>query len=129
MRMLLTYLDESYTKKRYLIAALLVPETEARSLTIALDKVVADAAWEYPVSVEAELHAHDIVAGKREWEKLAPMMRARIGVYNKAFRPGTPIATASRKVGLELLKLRPRAKQLQANALAWSNTLAQVGHL
>ena len=30
MRVLLTYLDESCTKARYLIAAVLVPDTEAR---------------------------------------------------------------------------------------------------
>jgi hypothetical protein len=57
---LLTYLDESYTKKRYLIAALMVPDAQARSLTAALDKVVEDAAWDYSVSTEAELHAHDM---------------------------------------------------------------------
>ena len=84
--MLLTYLDESYTKTRYLIAALLVPDTDARSLTVALDKVVARAAWEYEVSSEAELHAHDIFAGKGDWKRLATMVRARIGVYNKALR-------------------------------------------
>jgi hypothetical protein len=60
---LLTYLDESYTKTWYLIAALLVPDAQARSLTAALDKVVEDAAWDYPVSTEAELHAHDIFVG------------------------------------------------------------------
>lgn len=84
--MLLTYLDESYTKTRYLIAALMVPETDARSLTIALDKVIEDAAWQYPVSSEAELHAHDIFAAKADWKKLAPMVRARIGVYSKALQ-------------------------------------------
>lgn len=84
--MLLTYLDESYTKARYLIAALMVPDAQARSLTAALDKVVEDAAWEYPISTEAELHAHDIFAGKGDWQRLAPMVRARIGVYNKAIQ-------------------------------------------
>jgi hypothetical protein len=83
---LLTYLDESYTKTRYLIAALLVPDSDARSLAMALDKVVARAAWDYEVSHEAELHGHDIFAGKRDWEKLAPMIRVRIGVYDKALQ-------------------------------------------
>lgn len=84
--MLLTYLDESYTKTRYLIAGLLVPDTDARSLAMALDKVVARAAFDYEVSSEAELHAHDIFAGKRDWEELAPMVRARIGIYGKALQ-------------------------------------------
>ena len=84
--MLLTYLDESYTTERYLIAALMVPDAQARSLTAALDKVVEDAAWDYPVSTEAELHAHDIFAGKGDWQRMAKMIRARIGVYDKAFQ-------------------------------------------
>jgi hypothetical protein len=84
--MLLTYLDESYTKTRYLIAALLVPDADAGSLTAALDKVVARAAWDYEVCSEAELHAHDIFAGKGDWGKLAAMVRARIGVYDKALQ-------------------------------------------
>jgi len=83
---LLTYLDESYTKKRYLIAALMVPDAQARSLIAALDKVVEDAAWDYSVSTEAELHAHDIFAGKGDWQRMAQMIRARIGVYNKAIQ-------------------------------------------
>ena len=84
--MLLTYLDESYTKERHLIAALMVPDAQARSLTAALDKVVNDATWDYSVSTEAELHAHDIFAGKGDWRRMAPMIRARIGVYDKAIQ-------------------------------------------
>jgi hypothetical protein len=83
---LLTYLDESYTKTRYLIAALLVPDADAGSFMAALDKVVARAAWDYEVSSEAVLHGHDIFAGKGDWGKLATMVRARIGVYNKALQ-------------------------------------------
>jgi hypothetical protein len=83
---LLTYLDESYTKERYLIAALMVPDAQARGLTAALDKVVKGAAWDYPVSDEAELHAHEIFAGKGDWQRMAPMIRARIGVYDKALQ-------------------------------------------
>jgi hypothetical protein len=64
----------------------LVLDAQARSLTAALDKVVEDAAWDYPVSTEAELHAHDIFAGKRDWRRLAEMVRARIGAYNKAIQ-------------------------------------------
>jgi hypothetical protein len=83
---LLTYLDESYTKDFYLIAAVLVPDTRARGLALALDKVVAEAADDFSVGEEAELHAHDIFAGKHDWRKMAPMVRARIGVYDKALQ-------------------------------------------
>ena len=85
--MLLAYLDESYTKDRYFIAALLVPDREARSLTDALDTVVREACYKHGnVVVDAELHGYDMVAGKGCWEPLAGMVRARIGVYNAAFK-------------------------------------------
>ena len=84
---LLTYLDESYTAERYYIAGLLVPEAEARSLIMALDEVVLNTSCEFGgVAFDAELHTYDLVAGKRDWERLAPKVRARIGVYNKAFQ-------------------------------------------
>jgi hypothetical protein len=87
VRVLLAYLDESYTKERYFIAALLVPEAEARSLIMALDEVVSEASFDYGrLRSDAELHGYDIVSGKRDWERWAPMIRARIGVYNKAFQ-------------------------------------------
>lgn len=85
--MLLTYVDESYTKDRYFIAALMVPESEAASLTRALDEVVEDTHDEYGrISRRAELHGYDLVSGKRDWERLATQVRVRIGVYNKAFQ-------------------------------------------
>ncbi len=51
-----------------------------------MDKVVARASFDYGVDPESELHAHDIFAGKRDWETLAPMTRARIGIYDEALQ-------------------------------------------
>lgn len=85
--MLLTYLDESYTKERYLIAAVAVPDGEATSLTMALDKVVFDATCEYGrIPLDAELHARDLVAATGPWQRLADDVGARIDVYGKALQ-------------------------------------------
>ncbi len=84
--MLLCYVDESYNKERYWIAALLCPETEVSSLTEALDAVVTKAAKAYSgVDSKAELHGHSLFHGKDDWAPLALMPRARIGVYGDAF--------------------------------------------
>lgn len=84
---LLAYLDESYDADRYWMAALVCPEHTVAPLTAALDEVVAQAARSYPgVSPTAELHGHDLVHAKGAWAPLEPMLRARIGVYNAAFR-------------------------------------------
>ena len=84
--MLLTYVDESYTRDMYFIAALLCPDTEAISLTRALDDVVTRACDSYGVSPEAELHGHDLFQAKGDWSLLVKMPRARIGVYDQAFQ-------------------------------------------
>ena len=83
---LLTYVDESYTRDMYFVAALLCPGREAISLTGALDTVVAEAHTAHGVAPQAELHGHDLFQGKGDWALLAKMPRARIGVYNQAFQ-------------------------------------------
>jgi hypothetical protein len=84
---LLTYLDESYNAKFYLIAALLVPDSEARGLTSALDDVVEDAAFNYrKIKSNSELHGQQIFNGKGEWASLATNIEARITVYSDALQ-------------------------------------------
>ncbi|MEU8009106.1 DUF3800 domain-containing protein [Micromonospora parva] len=84
--MLLTYVDESYNRELYYIAALLCPDVEAISLTRALDAVVSRAAELHGIAPDTELHGHDIFQAKGPWEHFAKMPRVRIGVYNEAFQ-------------------------------------------
>jgi Protein of unknown function (DUF3800) len=83
---LLAYVDESYTKERYYLAAVLVSDQAAASLTKALDAVVSETAWAYPRQLlpSAELHAYDLVAGSHDWKNLRTELRVRIGVYQRA---------------------------------------------
>jgi hypothetical protein len=82
---LLAYVDESYCDDCYYMAALLCPEALALPLAAGLDQVVAGTVSSFPqLPADAELHGHDIFQGKRDWAALAPMVRARIGVYAKA---------------------------------------------
>ncbi len=86
VHMLLAYLDESCTRERYYMAAVVVPEDQARPLALALDHVVLAAAKAYGTSERAELHGHAIMQGKDDWAALSSMVRARIGVFDKALR-------------------------------------------
>lgn len=84
--MLLAYVDESYDRQKYWIAALVVPDRVARPLTDDLDNIVRAAAGSYSgVSVDAELHGHALFHGQDDWAALAGMARARIGVYREVF--------------------------------------------
>lgn len=83
--MLLCYVDESYTKDHYYLAALLCPDDQALSLTAALDGVVSQASASYDgIRPDAELHGYDILQAKNDWEPLATLTRARIGIYDQA---------------------------------------------
>jgi hypothetical protein len=80
---LLTYVDESYTKDMYFIAGLAVHHDSVRSLENALSDVVARAAKDFGVGLRAELHGHPLFHGEGDWDGLHP--RQRIRTYNEAF--------------------------------------------
>lgn len=83
--MLLTYVDESFTKERYYIAALAVHHDAIRSLETAITGVANRAHRIYPgVSDTSELHGHPLFHGKDDWGKLQP--RQRIGIYNEVLQ-------------------------------------------
>lgn len=84
--MLLAYVDESYTRDRYYMAALLIPGHQAIPLTDALDEVVAAAGQAYGIAPSAELHGTDLLHGNRDWEPIKKMPRARIGIYHAGFQ-------------------------------------------
>ncbi|MEN4396757.1 DUF3800 domain-containing protein [Mycolicibacterium senegalense] len=84
--MLLAYLDESYDNVEYWLTALLVPGDSALKLQKDLNSIVYEACMaSYGVHWSAELHGHQILHGKGEWEYMGPKVRARIGIYRKAF--------------------------------------------
>jgi hypothetical protein len=81
---LLTYVDESYSKDFYFIAGLAVHHEAARSLESALKDVVGRAVRELGIgALRSELHGHPLFHGEDQWVKAKP--RQRIAVYNWAF--------------------------------------------
>ncbi|MFD3510875.1 DUF3800 domain-containing protein [Nocardia sp. NPDC058666] len=84
--MLLAFLDESYDKGEYWIAAVICPSSEILGLARRLDAVVMKASRGWGIDERAELHGNDLVQGKCDWAPIAREVRARIGVYRDAFR-------------------------------------------
>lgn len=86
--MLLAYLDESYSRNHFYIAALVVPEAVALPLATALDDLVTEVANErFPgigLTPEAELHGYELFHGVADWQPLNRMHRARVGIYADA---------------------------------------------
>jgi hypothetical protein len=84
-RVLLCYVDESYTRDHYYLATLVCPEHQALSLQAALEEVVSAAAQKFAgIEPGAELHGYDIFQARADWSALEKMPRARIGIYDAA---------------------------------------------
>lgn len=79
----LAYLDESATRNRFFLGAVVMDGDCALALGDELDAVMDRAARDFPiVSRDSELHGHSIFHGKDAWAGLPP--RARINVYDRA---------------------------------------------
>lgn len=82
--MLLAYMDESFSKDWYFMAALLCDGAGAQSIGAGLDDVVRKAVTAHGVPADAELHGYELFQGEGWWKDVPP--RVRIGVYNQAFQ-------------------------------------------
>ncbi|MFT3851922.1 MAG: DUF3800 domain-containing protein [Ilumatobacteraceae bacterium] len=82
--MLLAYVDESYSKRRYWIAAMVYDDASASALVADLDGLVERAAVAYGISPGAELHGYDLFHAKRDWAPMKGKTRALISVYAHA---------------------------------------------
>jgi hypothetical protein len=81
----LAYLDESEAPTAYYITALVVSDKDSIALATALDEVVEWAQANFGgVHSRAELHAHDLVGGQKDWEQYRNNIPARIAVYERA---------------------------------------------
>jgi hypothetical protein len=81
---LLAYVDESFSRDWYYMAALLCDGAGAQAITAALDRAVEKAVRDHGVAEDAELHGYELFQGEGWWKGVPP--RVRIGVYNDAFR-------------------------------------------
>lgn len=107
--MLLAYIDESYDREEYWLTALVVPDAVALQLQNKFDDIVRDATLEFGVPLTAELHGHPLLHAKEAWEPMKKQVRARINIYQAAFRAiadceGIQIVMA----GIDIVRLNRR---------------------
>lgn len=86
--MRLAYIDESYTRDHYFIAAVVVDDASAPALHQALDQVAERARLAYlPTAPDPlELHGQPLFQGSREWAPIKNQIRALISVYEQAMQ-------------------------------------------
>ncbi|MFT4188880.1 MAG: DUF3800 domain-containing protein [Aeromicrobium sp.] len=77
--MLLTYADESFSPRLFLIAAVVATPEQVKSLSEALDDHVASlSASHTALHYREELHGYEVFHGKKNWSTLAPRQRVRV---------------------------------------------------
>lgn len=127
--MLLTYMDESYTRAHYYIAALCCPDDQALSLASALDQVVDGAANDYGVPADAELHGHSIFQGRDEWACMSNFARARVGVYERAMQAIGEHDVSLVLRGVDVARLNARYATPKPHAYVLQHVMERVnGH-
>jgi hypothetical protein len=94
--MLLAYVDESYDRDFYFIAAALASQEAWDDVEKAVADIQSRTHLEHGVPVDAELHGHEIMGGAGEWAPLRGKHREAAGVYAAAL-------TAARTAGVEFI--------------------------
>jgi hypothetical protein len=79
---LLAYVDESYSKGYFFLAAIIVNSDSAVAIESGLDAIVREYAQTTSLPAEAELHGHELFNGHGEWSAL--QIRQQINVYGRA---------------------------------------------
>ncbi|AGL15780.1 DUF3800 domain-containing protein [Actinoplanes sp. N902-109] len=123
--MLLAYLDESFSKDWYFMAALLCDDAGARRIGSGLDSVVAKAVRNHGVPPDAELHGYELFQGYGWWRGVPP--RVRISVYDQAFQVIADHATAVLLRGMDCAGQRRRyAQPVPPHSLVLGHLLERV---
>jgi hypothetical protein len=81
----LAYIDETYTDDEFWVIALVIPESGAKELEVALNAVVQRAHARFPeVDPSAELHGYPLDAGTHAWAPLRGKSQARVDIFKEA---------------------------------------------
>lgn len=122
---LLSYVDESYSRDWYFMAALLCDGPAAIALSAALDSIVEKAAVAHNVPADAELHGYELFQGHLCWQGIPP--RVRIGIYNDVFQAISDYATAIIVRGVDIAGLRQRYQDPhQPHSVVLQHLLEQI---
>ncbi|TXA42100.1 hypothetical protein DKM27_08530 [Mycobacterium tuberculosis variant bovis] len=83
--MRLAYVDETYTDDQFWVIALVIPESGAKELEVALNAVVQRAHTRFDeVDSAAELHGYPLDAGTHDWAPLRGKSQARVDIFKEA---------------------------------------------
>ena len=105
---LIAYLDESYNKDFYYIAAAIGSADAWDQLEVAFTEIKANTARIHGTPLDAELHGHEIMGGEGEWAPLRGKHREAAGVYLAALRQARAAGITYLFRGVDINRLNAR---------------------
>jgi hypothetical protein len=125
--MLLAYVDESYDRDFYYIAAAIAPQTAWSSLKQAFDDIRRRTAIEHGTPADIELHGHELMGGKGDWSPLRGKHREAAGIYQAALSAAQQAEVKYVFRGLDIGRLNARYRYPeQPHALVFSHLLERI---
>ena len=92
-QMLYAFIDESYTKDKYYMGAFVIDEIHLQELAGAVARVNVYAEG-FGIAPGSELHAQEIMSGKKAWTPLRGKHRSAIAIYRRALQELAALPTA-----------------------------------
>jgi hypothetical protein len=108
--MLLAYVDESYDRDFYYMAAAIAPQDVWDELERVLEELRARTAQLHGLPVDVELHGHEIMGGKGEWGPLRGKHREAAGIYAAALTAARHAGVKYVFRGVDITRLNARYK-------------------
>jgi hypothetical protein len=125
--MLIAYVDESYNKDHYYIAAAVAHQDAWDRVDDGLAHIRATTSALHGTPPDAELHGHEIMGGAGEWKPLRGKHREAAGVYRAALRVAREAGVVYLFRGLDINRLNARYSYPgQPHGIVFSHLLERI---
>lgn len=104
------FLDESYGKNDYYMAAIVLDDQRYNILVRNLESVVAHAHEKFNIPITTELHAHRMMHGLAPWECFRGQVHEAVALYRAAARAIRKCGAYLLVEGLDVVRLNRRYK-------------------
>lgn len=104
------FLDESYGKNDYYIAAIVLEDQQYNILMRNLESIIAHAHKKFNIPITTELHAHRMMHGLAPWECFRGQVHEAVALYRAAARAIRQCGAYLLVEGLDVVRLKRRYK-------------------
>ncbi len=125
--MLIAYIDESYNKDHYYIAAAVAPQSAWDRVDEGLSRIRETTSQLHGTPPDAEFHGHELMGGSGEWKPLRGKHREAAGIYRAALHVAQDAGVVYLFRGLDINRLNARYSYPdQPHSIVFSHLLERI---